>query len=64
MGRIVVQTKITNLFDEEKFIRCGMLVDTGAGALILPSAWKERLGEFKRSAEFRGRGRVSRFPNG
>ena len=49
MGRIVVQTKITNLFDEEKFIRCGMLVDTGAGALILPSAWKERLGEFKRS---------------
>ena len=49
MGRIVAQTKVTNLFDEEKFIRCGMLVDTGAGALILPSAWKERLGEFKRS---------------
>ena len=49
MGRIVVQTKVTNLFDEEKFIRCGMLVDTGASALILPSAWKERLGEFKRS---------------
>ena len=49
MGRIVAQTKVTNLFDEKKFIRCGMLVDTGAGALILPSAWKERLGEFKRS---------------
>ena len=49
MGRIVVQTKITNLFDEDKSIRCGLLVDTGAGALILPSAWKERLGEFKRS---------------
>ena len=49
MVRIVVQTKITNLFDEDRFIRCGMLVDTGAGALILPSAWKERLGEFKRS---------------
>lgn len=49
MGRIVVQTKITNLFDEDKFIQCGMLVDTGAGALILPSAWKERLGEFRRS---------------
>ena len=49
MGRIVVQTKITNLFDEEKFIRCGMLVDTGAGALILPSAWKERLGDLRRS---------------
>ena len=49
MGRIVVQTRITNLFDEDKSIRCGMLVDTGAGALNLPSAWKERLGEFKRS---------------
>ncbi len=49
MGRIVVRTKITNLFGEDKSIRCGMLVDTGAGALILPSAWKERLGRFKRS---------------
>lgn len=49
MGRIIAQTKITNLFDEDKFIQCGMFVDTGAGALILPSAWKERLGEFRRS---------------
>ena len=49
MGRIVVETRITNLFDEDKSIRCGMLVDTGAGALILPAAWKERLGAFKRS---------------
>ena len=30
-------------------IQCGMLVDTGAGALILPMAWKERFGEFQRS---------------
>ena len=49
MGRIIVQAKITNLFEEDKFIRCGMLVDTGAGALILPMAWKERLGKFKRT---------------
>ena len=49
MGRIVVETRITNLFDEDRSIRCGMLVDTGAGALILPAAWKERLGAFKRS---------------
>ena len=49
MGRIVVETQVTNLFDEEKSIRCGMLVDTGAGALILPAAWKHRLGAFKRS---------------
>ena len=49
MGRIVVQTKVTNLLEEDKSIRCAMLVDTGAGALILPMAWKERLGKFKRS---------------
>ena len=49
MGRIVVDTRITNLFDEDKSIRCEMLVDTCAGALILPSAWKERFGAFKRS---------------
>ena len=49
MERIVVETRITNLFDEDKSIRCGMSVDTGAGALILPAAWKERLGAFKRS---------------
>ena len=41
MGRIVVDTRITNLFDEDKSIRCEMLVDTGAGALILPTAWKD-----------------------
>ena len=49
VGRIVVQTRVTNLFDEDKSIECGMFVDTGAGPLILPAAWKERLGRFKRS---------------
>ena len=49
MGRIIAQTRVTNLFDEEKSIQCGMFVDTGAGALVLPAAWKERLGTFKYS---------------
>ena len=49
MGRIIVQVKIANLFDEDKTIHCGMFVDTGAGALILPEVWKDRLGNFKRS---------------
>ena len=49
MGRIVAQTTITNLADESKSIQCGMLVDTRAGALILPASWKARLGEFLRS---------------
>lgn len=48
MGRIIAQTKVTNLLDESRFVACGMPVDTGAGALILPAAWKERLGEFPR----------------
>ena len=49
MGRIIAQTKVVNLLDETKFVQCGMLVDTGAAALILPAAWKKRLGEFPRS---------------
>ena len=49
MARVVAQTTVTNLFDESKSIQCGMLVDTGAGALILPASWKARLGEFGRS---------------
>lgn len=49
MGRVVAQTTVTNLFDESKSIQCGMLVDTGAGALILPASWKARLGELRRS---------------
>lgn len=49
MGRIIAQTRVTNLLDGSKSVQCGMLVDTGAGALILPAAWKERLGEFPRT---------------
>ena len=46
MGRIIAQTSITNRLDGDKSMHCGMLVDTGAGALILPQSWKGRLGEF------------------
>ena len=49
MGRIIVRTEVTNPFDRDKSVRRGMLVDTGAGALILPMAWKERLGAFQHS---------------
>ena len=51
MGRIIAQTRVTNLFDDGKSIECGMLVDTGAGALILPTAWRRRLGSFQRSED-------------
>ena len=49
MGRIIAQTKVTNLFDASKAIECGMVVDKGASAVFLPRSWKERLGEFQRS---------------
>ena len=46
MGRIIAQTEISNPLDEGKTLTAGMLVDTGAGALVLPAAWKEKLGRF------------------
>lgn len=49
MGRIIAQTSITNRFDEDKSVQCGMLVDTGVGALILPKSWKSRFGRFQSS---------------
>ncbi len=44
-----METAVTNRFDDDKSIACGMLVDTGAGALILPASWKTRLGQFVHS---------------
>ena len=49
MGRIIAQATVTNRLDEDKSIQCGMPVDTGAGPLILPASWKERLGQFLRT---------------
>ena len=51
MGRIIAQTKVTNLTDESKSVECGMFVDTGAAALILPAAWRAKLGSFPREEQ-------------
>ncbi len=45
MGRIVASIKIENVTDPNSKIRCDALVDTGASHLVLPSAWRERLGK-------------------
>ncbi|MEW6481887.1 MAG: hypothetical protein AB1397_02630 [bacterium] len=45
MGRIVTSLRITNAVNPEKSLQCDALVDTGAAYMILPSVWKERLGE-------------------
>ena len=44
MGRIVTQVSISNPADPKKELRCQATVDTGASHLILPMAWRDRLG--------------------
>jgi len=47
MGRIVSSVKIENVSHPENSIRCDALVDTGASYMVLPSAWKDRLGDLE-----------------
>lgn len=47
MGRIIASVKIENISDSGKSLRCDALVDTGASFMILPSAWKDRLGDIE-----------------
>ena len=51
MGRIVASVKIENLAEPETKIRCDALVDTGASYMVLPSAWRERLGRLEEIAK-------------
>jgi hypothetical protein len=45
MGRIVTSVKIENPSDPNARIRCDALVDMESSFLVLPSAWRERLGK-------------------
>jgi hypothetical protein len=47
MGRIVAPVTVSNGLDPSKSLRCDGLVDTGASHMMLPSAWKEQLGELE-----------------
>lgn len=47
MGRIISSVKIDSLADPTKSLRCDALVDTGASYMILPSAWRDRLGDLE-----------------
>src|SRR6267143_6163961 len=44
VGRIVASVRIENAFDFSQALRCDALVDTGASFMVLPSAWRDRLG--------------------
>jgi predicted aspartyl protease len=45
MGKISAQVKVTNYMDPKQSITFSGLVDTGAGYLVLPTAWMDRLGK-------------------
>jgi predicted aspartyl protease len=51
MGRIISPVIIENLADPKSRIHCDALVDTGASHMVLPSAWRERLGTLEEVAE-------------
>jgi predicted aspartyl protease len=45
VGRIVTPVRVENARDPSRSILIDALVDTGASHLVLPSAWRDRLGE-------------------
>jgi predicted aspartyl protease len=47
VGRIVVSVKISAVSNGSSGIRCDALVDTGAAFMVLPSAWRDRLGKLE-----------------
>jgi predicted aspartyl protease len=51
MGRIIASVKIDNVSDASKSVRCDALVDTGASFMVLPTAWRDRLGDLVTGTE-------------
>jgi predicted aspartyl protease len=51
LGRIVASVTIANASDLSKALRCDALVDTGASLMVLPTAWKKRLGNLEAGIE-------------
>lgn len=51
MGRIIASVRIENGLDDSKTVRCDALVDTGASFMVLPSAWRQRLGDLETTTQ-------------
>ena len=51
MGRIIASVTIDNVADKSKSIRCDALVDTGASFMMLPMAWRDRLGDLETTTQ-------------
>jgi predicted aspartyl protease len=47
MGRIIAPVRIQNVHHPDKSMLIDALVDTGASHLVLPAAWRDRLGELE-----------------
>jgi predicted aspartyl protease len=45
MGRIIAHVEIANTLQPDKSFGCEAIVDTGASMMVLPSAWRDRLGD-------------------
>jgi predicted aspartyl protease len=45
MGRIVSPVTITSYAEPSRSVACDALVDTGAAHMVLPRAWREKLGK-------------------
>ena len=51
IGKIIASVTIDNVADKSKSIRCDALVDTGASFMVLPMAWRDRLGKLETMTE-------------
>ena len=51
MGRIIASVTIDNASDPSKSLRCDALVNTGAAFMVLPMAWRDRLGKLETTTE-------------
>jgi hypothetical protein len=48
VGRIIASVTIQNAIEPDKSLRCDALVDAGASHMVLPNAWRDRLGSLDR----------------
>lgn len=47
LQRIIVSVKIENVRDDSKSLSCNGFVDTEFSLMVLPTAWKDRLGDLE-----------------
>ncbi len=47
MGRVITSVTIANAMNRNDSFRCDALVDTCVSMMVLPNAWKERLGDIE-----------------